>query len=133
MNKMNRLLFTPIIGLVVGWSSVSHAGCTPSQMTGTWEAAFSDGNSCRFKLKPNGEIDTDTDRSICYDPNRGTAGFDSGTIKVKGDCFAEGEVVIGGVTVELPVQFASDRGTAAGRYRIVDDGSKGSVVMIRVP
>jgi len=131
LNKMKNVWITPMLGIALLWSSAGYAGCTPSQVTGVWEAAFSNGNSCRFKLKPNGTIDTAD--AVCYDPDRGTAGFDSGTVKVKGDCFAEGEVVIGGVTVELPVQFSSSRGTAAGRFRIPDDGSKGSVVMVRVP
>jgi hypothetical protein len=100
-------------------------------MTGFWEAAFSDGNSCRFKLTSKGTIDVE--KSVCYDPDRGTTDFDSGIVKVTGNCFAEGELVIGGVTVELPVQFSSDRGTAAGRFRVPADASKGSVVMIRVP
>lgn len=130
--KTSRKIFVPLVASIsLAWSSVSYAGCTPAQMTGFWEAAFSDGNSCRFKLRGNGTIDTEI--SICYDPDRGTTGFDSGTLKVRGNCFAEGEVVIGGITVELPVQFASDRGTGAGRFRVPADGSKGSVVMIRVP
>jgi hypothetical protein len=131
MNIKTKPLLTLICGITLGWSSVSYAGCTPAQMTGFWEAAFSDGNSCRFKLNGNGTIDIG--KSVCYDPDRGTAGFDSGTVKVSGNCFAEGEVVIGGVTVELPVQFSSDRGTGAGRFRVPVNGSKGSVVMIRVP
>ena len=131
MNAKIKTLLTLVGGIALAWSPVSYAGCTPAQMTGFWEAAFSDGNSCRFKLSGNGKIDIE--KSVCYDPDRGTAGFDSGTIKVSGNCFAEGEVVIGGVTVELPVQFSSDRGTAAGRFRVPADGSKGSVVVIRVP
>jgi len=131
MTLKNTRMLAACAGLLLGWSSVSHAGCTPAQMTGIWEAAFSDGNSCRLRLVLGGEVDIE--KSICYDPDRGTASIDSGTIKVNGQCFAEGEIVIGGVTVELPVQFSHDRSTAAGRFRVPADGSKGSVVMVRVP
>jgi hypothetical protein len=131
MNIQFKILLSLIVSTTLGWSSVSYAGCTPAQMTGFWEAAFSDGNSCRLKLILGGNIDLE--KSICYDPDRGTAGIDSGTIKVDAHCFAEGVVVIGGTTVELPVQFSSDRGTAAGRFRVPATGSKGSIVMIRVP
>ena len=93
--------------------------------------AFSDGNSCRIKLRTNGNIDVNA--SVCYDPDRGVATPDSGQLKVKGNCFAEGELVLGGVAIELPVQFSNDRTTAAGRYRVSADGSKGSVMLIRVP
>jgi len=131
MNKKSKTLLVLIIGITLGWSTASYAGCTPAQMTGFWEVAFSDGNSCRLKLVLGGDIVLE--KSICYDPDRGTSGLDSGTIKVDANCFAEGVVVIGGVTVELPVQFSSDRSIAAGRFRVPADGSKGSVVMIRVP
>jgi hypothetical protein len=131
MKTKNKVILTILIGITFGWSSVSNAVCSPAQVTGIWEAAFSDGNSCRLKLWPNGAIDAPA--SVCYDPNRGTSGVDSGKLKIAGNCFAEGEIVIGGVTVELPVQFSNDRTTAAGRFRVSVDGSKGSVVMIRVP
>lgn len=131
MSIQRKISLTLILGASLGWHSVSQAGCTPAQLTGIWEAAFSDGNSCRLQLVLGGNLDVE--KSICYDPNRGTASVDSGTIRVNGKCFAEGEVVIGGVTVELPVQFSQDRGMAAGRFRIPADGSKGSVVMVRVP
>jgi len=120
MNTLRNMLLPVILSVTLGWSSLTYAGCTPAQMTGFWEAAFSDGNSCRFKLTSKGTIDVE--KSVCYDPDRGTTDFDSGI-----------ELVIGGVTVELPVQFSSDRGTAAGRFRVPADASKGSVVMIRVP
>ena len=93
--------------------------------------AFSDGNACRLKLRNNGTIAPDA--SVCYDPDRGASAPDSGQLKVKGNCFAEGELVVEGMTIELPVQFSNDRTTAAGRYRVSADGSKGSVVLIRVP
>ena len=131
MNIAAKKLLPLVCSITLGWSSVVYAGCTPAQITGIWELAFSDGNSCRLKLNAGGNIVLE--KSICYDPDRGTAEIDSGTIKVDGHCFAEGVVVIGGVTVELPVQFSSDRGTAAGRFRVPANGSKGSAVMIRVP
>jgi len=131
MSNKKNMAVAFFVGATLGLSSAGYAGCTPAQMTGIWEAAFSNGNSCRFKLSGNGTIDAD--KSICYDPDRGTAAVESGTLKVKGDCFAEGEIVIGALRLELPIQFSSDRGTGAGRFRIPLDGSKGSVVMVRVP
>ena len=131
MNQTGKVFLALIISIGLGWSSVVFARCTSAQMTGFWEAAFSDGNSCRLKLILGGKIDVEN--SICYDPDRGTAGVDSGTMAVNANCFSEGEIVIGGVTVELPVQFSADRSTAAGRYRIPADGSKGLVVMVREP
>lgn len=126
-----KIMFSLVTSITLGWSSVSYAGCTAAQMSGIWEAAFSDGTSCRLKLVLGGDIDLE--KSICYDPDRGTAGLDSGTMKVDRSCFAEGAIVVGGVSIELPVQFSSDRGTAAGRFRIPSTGAKGSIVMIRIP
>jgi hypothetical protein len=131
MNIKNKFLLASLAGLALGWNSASYAGCTPSQVSGIWEVAFSDGNSCRLKLKSNGSINAGA--SVCYDPDRGAAAPDSGNLKVKANCFAEGEIVLEGVAIELPVQFSNDRTTAAGRYRVSTDGSKGSIVMIRVP
>jgi len=131
MKIKKRIVLATLAATAFGWSAMSHAACSPAQVTGVWETAFSDGNSCRIRLKSNGSVNTAD--SICYDPDRGTSAIDSGTIKIAGNCFAEGELVIGGVSVELPVQFSNDRTTAAGRFRLSDDGAKGSVVMIRVP
>ena len=131
MKMKNTFMLTSCALLTLGWSAISHAGCTPAQVTGIWEVAFSNGNSCRLKLIPRGDIDPEN--SVCYDPDRGTGTVDSGNLKVNGQCFAEGELVIAGVSVEVPVQFSHDRSMAAGRYRISADGSKGSVVMVRVP
>jgi hypothetical protein len=127
----NKNLLASLICLTLIWSSASYAGCTAAQISGTWEMAFSDGNSCRVRLKHNGEIQVED--SVCFDPDRGAAAPDSGTLRVNGVCFAEGGIVIGGVAIELPVQFSNDRTTGAGRYRVSADGSKGSVVLIRVP
>ena len=131
MNSVNKVLLTSFVGLTLGWSSASYAGCSPPQLTGMWETVFSDGNSCRLRLLNNGDISPN--ESICYDPNRGTSAPDSGTLKVKANCFAEGEIIVEGVSIELPVQFSGDRSMAAGRYRVSADGTKGSVVMVRVP
>jgi len=130
--KMNRkVLLASVIGITLGWNSSSFAVCSPPQVSGVWEMAFSDGTSCRLRLLNSGIINTNT--SVCYDPDRGVAVPDSGQLKVSGNCFAEGELVVGGVAIELPIQFSNDRTTAAGRYRVSADGSKGSVVLIRVP
>lgn len=131
MYKFEKICVFSILAALASWSSVSHAGCLAAQTTGVWEAAFSDGNSCRIKLKNNGNVDAGN--SVCFDPDRGTAGIESGKIKVGADCFAEGEVVVSGATIELPVQFSHDRSTAAGRFRVPANGAKGSVVMVRVP
>ncbi len=120
-----------LLGLAMGISSASYAACTSPQLTGTWEAAFSDGNSCRLKIKSNGQLDAAN--SVCYDPDRGTTVPDSGVFKPKANCFIEGELVIGGFSVEVPVQVSQGRGVAAGRYRVDADGTKGSVFMVRVP
>ena len=115
----------------MGISSTSYAACTPAQLSGVWEAAFSDGNSCRLKLKSNGQLDSA--KSVCYDPDRGTTVPDSGVFKTKANCFIEGELVIDGFTIEVPVQVSQGRGVAAGRYRVQADGTKGSIFMVRVP
>lgn len=129
MKKINTVIGLMLVASM-GWSASASAGCNAQQVSGTWEVAFSDGNSCRLKIKPNGAVDTNV--SVCYDPDRGTTDLDSGNLKPKGDCFAEGKVIISGVTIELPVQFSHDRSMAAGRFRVSADGSKGSVVMVRV-
>jgi len=131
MNITKQLPLASVIAVTLGWSSLAAAGCTPPQVSGVWEAAFSSGNSCRIKLKSNGAVDPG--KSVCFDPDRGSAGLDSGTLKVAGDCFAEGEIVLGGQVIELAVQFSHDRAMAAGRIRVPGDGSKASVVMVRVP
>ena len=131
MSFSGKVFLVSVIGLGFGWSAAGYAGCSSAQVSGAWETAFSDGNSCVLKLKNNGTLDLDN--SICYDPDRGTASLDSGQLKVMGNCFAEGEIVVEGVSIELPVQFSQDRSIAAGRFRIAADGSKGSVVMVRVP
>ncbi|MDH4039965.1 MAG: hypothetical protein OEV88_04870 [Gammaproteobacteria bacterium] len=131
MKTKSRVILAIIASITLVWSSAGNAACSPAQVTGIWEVAFSDGNSCRLRLKSNGTIDITA--SICYDPDRGTSNLDSGTLKIIGNCFAEGQIVISGVTVELPVQFSNDRTTAAGRFRVPSSGSKGSVVLIRVP
>ncbi len=129
LTSKNLIASAVLLGLT--WSTTSEAACSPAQVSGVWEVAFSDGNSCRLRLLGNGTIKTSD--SVCYDPDRGVATPDSGTLKIGGNCFAEGEIVLGGVAIELPVQFSNDRTTAAGRYRVSANGAKGMVVMIRVP
>ena len=131
MCRTHKFLHASLLCISFFWSSSTFAVCTPSQVSGVWETVFGSGNSCRLKLKNNGVIDAG--KSVCYDPDRGSAEPDSGKLKVANNCFAEGEIVLGGVTIELYVQFSNDRTTGAGRVRIPDDGLKGSVVMIRVP
>ena len=78
MSKVNKVILASHLAIILGWTSTGHAGCTPSQVSGIWETAFSDGNSCRLKIRNNGVVDIATDKSICYDPDRGTSGLDSG-------------------------------------------------------
>ncbi len=131
MKIRHNIVLASLVGLTLAWTSASHAGCSPAQVSGIWEMAFSDGNSCRIKLKSNGVIKAEA--SVCFDPDRGAAAPDSGNLKIKGNCFAEGEIVIQGEAIALPVQFSNDRTTAGGTYRYSSDGTKGMVVMIRVP
>lgn len=130
MGISNKAMVIATLGVALGFSPSSFAACTAAQVSGIWEVAFSDGNSCRLKLNNNGSINVA--RSVCYDPSRGTAVPDSGNLKAQANCFAEGELVVGGAVIELPVQFSNDRTTGAGRY-LAADGTKGSVVLIRVP
>jgi hypothetical protein len=131
MYMFKKISLFLLLMTIIGWSSISSAGCLAAQTAGVWEAAFSDGNSCRLKLKNNGSVDTQ--KSVCFDPDRGTTDIDSGEIKVAANCFSEGNIVLSGTAIELPVQFSHDRSMAAGRFRVPANGSKGSVVMIRVP
>ncbi len=129
--KMRVINFLLVSIAILAWSSSVYAGCTKAQVSGIWETAFSNGNSCRLKLNSKGVIVTKA--SVCFDPSQGAAAPDSGSLPVKGSCLAEGNIVIQGVTTELAIQFATDRNTAAGRYLDPVTGEKGSVVMIRVP
>jgi hypothetical protein len=131
MTRLSKVVLASAVIVVMAWSPASFAGCTWAQVSGIWEVAFSSGVSCRLKLKKNATIDVES--SVCFDPDRGAAAPDSGVMAVKANCFAEGELVTGGTVIELPVQFSHDRSIAAGRYRVPADGSKGSVVMVRVP
>ena len=116
---------------ILAFSSSAYAGCTKAQVSGVWEVAFSDGNSCRLRLNRSGNVVTSA--SVCFDPSAGAAAPDSGTLSVKGSCFAEGNIVVQGVTIELYIQIATDRSIGAGRYLIPVTTDKGSVVMVRVP
>ena len=112
-------------------SSAAYAGCTGAQISGVWEAAFSDGNSCRFKINANGNIAAA--KSVCFDPSAGSIAPDSGSLVVSGNCLAEGSFTVLGATIELAIQFATDRNTGGGRYLYQVGGEKGNVIMIRVP
>ena len=127
----NKTSLAAVLGLALGFSPVGHAACSSPQTSGIWEVAFSNGSSCRLKVNINGTINVD--KSVCYDPDRGVTTPESGLFKPNASCFAEGELVVEGVTVEVPVQYSQERSMAAGRYRISADGSKGSVMMVRVP
>ena len=93
-NQISKLLATFVA--VLAWSSSAYAGCNNAEFVGTWEVAFSDGNSCRLLLNRQGEVDAN--ESICFDPFRGAAAPDSGTYAVASDCSVSVNVVIGGST-----------------------------------
>lgn len=131
MKTMNRTIMASVVGLALSCGSTAYAACQQPQVAGVWEAAFSDGNSCRLVVKTNGTFNVNA--SVCYDPDRGAGAPDSGHLKIDRNCFSEGEIVLQGTVVELPVQFSSDRAMAAGRFRVTANGFKGSVVMVRVP
>ena len=130
---MNKRVINFLIAsiAILAFSTSAYAGCTKAQVSGLWEVAFSDGNSCRLKLNNVGKIITGS--SVCFDPTLGAAPPDSGTLPVKGNCLADGQVVIQGVIITLAIQFATDRNTGGGRYFIEATSAKGSVIMIRVP
>ena len=116
---------------ILAFSTSAYAGCTTNQVSGVWETAFSDGNSCRFKINAKGNIVASA--SICFDPSAGAIAPESGTLVVGKNCLAEGSFVVMGVTTELAIQISTDRSIGAGRYLLPASGDKGSVVMVRVP
>ena len=116
---------------ILAFSANAYAGCTKAQISGTWEVAFSNGNSCRIKLNSLGKVVASA--SDCFDPFRGVAGVDSGKLPVKSNCLAEGNIVVEGIKTKLAIQFAADRSTGGGRYLLADMSAKGSVIMIRLP
>jgi hypothetical protein len=129
---INRLINAFITAIaILAFSSSAFAGCTKAQVSGTWEAVFSNGNSCKLRLNTRGGIVTGS--SVCFDPDLGATAPDSGSLPVRKDCLAEGEIVVQGVVIELAIQFSADHGTGAGRYREPVSLAKGSLVMIRVP
>ena len=119
--------------LVAGmmWGSGAYASCTNAEFSGTWELAFSDGNSCRLVVDKQGEVIAPA--SACFDPFRGSTAPDSGTIVVGSDCSATGSIVVEGVTVELAAQIARTRDSGAGRYLVPAYAVKGAISLIRTP
>lgn len=128
-NRMNKLLVTVIA--VLAWGSNAYAGCNNEKFAGTWDVAFSDGNSCRLLLDSQGDVIAD--ESICFDPFRGTTTPDAGSYAVANDCSISASIVVEGVTVELAGQFSNGRNIGAGRYLVSAFFVKGGYTMIRVP
>jgi len=86
MTSTKTTWLVAILCLGMGWSTTGFARCTGAQISGIWEVAFSDGNSCRLRVVLGGTVDTE--QSICYDPDRGTSALDSGNLKVDAHCFS---------------------------------------------
>ena len=128
-NRINKLLITVIAVLACG--SNAWAGCNNQKFAGTWDVAFSDGNSCRLVLDPQGEVIAD--ESTCFDPFRGTTTPDSGSYDVANDCSISANIVVEGVPVELAGQFSSGRNIGAGRFLVPAFFVKGGYTMVRVP
>lgn len=129
--KIRITSFLAALVAVMAWGPTAYAACPNAEFAGTWDATFSDGNSCRIVL--NREGDVLADESVCYDPFRGTTTPDSGTLITARDCSVTGNIVVEGVTVALAGQFARGRDTGAGRYLVEAFFVKGSFTMIRVP
>ena len=128
-NRINKLLITLVA--VLAWGSNAYAGCNTEKFAGTWDVAFSDGNSCRLLLDSQGEVVAN--ESACFDPFRGTTTPDSGNYAVANDCSISASIVVEGVTVELAGQFSNGRNIGAGRYLVSAFFVKGGYTMIRVP
>ena len=90
MGNVNKALLASALGMGMIWCTGASAACLQPQVTGIWEAAFSDGNSCRLRVMPNGNVSAAD--SVCYDPDRGSTTPESGRLKVKADCSSEGEL-----------------------------------------
>ena len=103
-NQITRFLTTLVA--VLAWSSSVYAECTNAVFDGTWEVAFSDGNSCRLVFNSEGGVVAN--ESICFDPFRGAAAPDSGTYAVASDCSATVALVVEGNTIDMAAHLASD-------------------------
>ena len=127
-NQITRFLATLVA--VLAWSSSVYAECTNAVFDGTWEVAFSDGNSCRLVFDSEGGVVAN--ESICFDPFRGAAAPDSGTYAVASDCSATVALVVEGNTIDMAAHLASDLDIGAGTHVVSALGEKGSFTMIRV-
>lgn len=128
-NRISKLMITVVA--VLAWGSNAYAGCNNEKFAGTWDVAFSDGNSCRLLLDSQGEVIAD--ESVCFDPFRGATSPDSGNYDVANDCSINAILVIEGATVELAGQFSNGRNIGAGRFLVPAFFVKGGYTMIRVP
>ena len=130
---MKNRMTTLLIGLAaaLAWSSSAQAACNGAEFAGTWEVAFSDGNSCQLVLDMQGDLIAE--ESLCFDPFRGRTAPDSGSYAVASDCSVSAVLVVEGVTVEPAAQFARTRAIGAGRFVVPAYGFKGGVTMVRMP
>jgi len=133
-SRINKLLATLVVGLA--WGSSAYAGCTNAQLAGTWEAVFSDGNSCRLVLDREGEVLIDElNLSICFDPFRGTTAPDEGSYGVTSDCEVTFDLVVEGLNVQMYGRLTEPRNIGAGFFvAFVPDvyAAKGSFNLVRV-
>lgn len=133
-SRITKLLAALVVGLV--WGSSAYAGCTNAQLAGTWEAVFSDGNSCRLVLNKEGEVLIDElNLSVCFDPFRGATAPDEGSSGVTSDCSVTFDLVVEGVNVQMYGRLAEPRNIGAGFFvAFVPDvfADKGSFNLVRV-
>ena len=128
-------LFATLLAVLIG-SSTAYAGCTNTQIAGTWDVVFSDGNACRLVLDKGGEVLIDElNLSTCFDPFRGTTAPDEGAYSVLPDCSVNFELLVEGATLQMYGRLVENRKSGAGFYVLfVPDvfADKGSFNLIRV-
>ena len=136
--KMRVINFLLVSIAILAWSSSAYAGCTNAQFAGTWDVVFADGNSCRLVLNEAGDvlIAGDRSQSVCFDPFRGVAEPDSGTVAVGSDCLANFSLIVEGATIEMLGRIANPRNIGAGGFLVFVPGvpnpvAKGAFTMIR--
>lgn len=133
-SRMTKLLATFVVGLAS--VSSAYAGCTNAQFAGTWEAVFSDGNSCSFVLNKDGDVLIDElNLSVCFDPFRGATAPDEGSYGVTSDCSVTFDLVVEGVNIQMYGRLSEPRNMGAGFFvAFVPDvfADKGAFNLVRV-
>jgi len=120
-NQITSLL--AIFVVLLAWGPSVHAGCKNSQMVGSWDVVFSDGNSCRLVLDKEGNVLTNPDLSLstCLDPFQGTTSPDWGSYEVEHDCsILSFELYVDDTNVEMYGRLTPSRQIGAGFYVALD-------------